>query len=159
MTSWWTEHNNGEHDVPKCTETDQSKCVNQISSNFTAGMMGGCANGCQFVTMEGHCHIGCIGMEMWIMDDPKNPVLLCNATNTYGTDDGWMNEMGYIAGSNTCLFGPDGTGYNPLVSLHPTTKLMSVKLSNNTNPYTGDMGLWEINAAPLPKDFRFPEEL
>ena len=38
---------------------------------------------------------------------------------------------------------------------HPQTKLRSVKISNNTNPYTGDMGLWEINAAPLAADAMF----
>ena len=43
MTSWWTEHNNGEHDVPLCLEKDKSKCQNTITSNFTAGQMGGCA--------------------------------------------------------------------------------------------------------------------
>jgi hypothetical protein len=158
MTSWWTEHNNGEHDVPVCLSADKSKCQYIITSNFTAGQMGGCANGCQFVTMEGHCHIGCIGMEMWIMDDPHNPKLLCNATVGYGKGDGWMDEMGYIAGANTCLYGKQDGLPNP-VPLHPTTKLMSVKISNNTNPYTGDMGLWEINAAPLPADHAFPEEV
>jgi hypothetical protein len=24
----------------------------------------------------GHCHIGCLGMEMWNVDDPRNPVLV-----------------------------------------------------------------------------------
>jgi hypothetical protein len=57
-----------------------------------------------------------------------------------------MDEMGYVAGAQTCIFGP---GFEDVVDLHPQTKLMSVKISNNTNPYTGDMGLWEINAAPL----------
>ena len=154
MTSWWTEHNNGEHDVPVCLEKDKSKCQNVITSNFTAGAMGGCANGCQFITMEGHCHIGCIGMEMWIVDDPANPVLLCNASVGYGSGDGWMDEMGYIAGANTCIFGNDPEFSKP-ISLHPLTKLRSIKISNNTNPYTGDMGLWEINAAPLPADHKW----
>merc|ERR1712176_1407759 len=67
----------------------------------------------------------------------------------YGKGDGWMDEMGYISGAQTCIFGP---GYEDVVNLLPTTKLMSVKISNNTNSYTGDMGLWEINAAPLPAD-------
>jgi len=151
MTSWWTEHNNGEHDVPVCLKEDKSQCQYTITSNFTAGQMGGCANGCQFITMEGHCHIGCIGMELWIVDDEANPKLLCNATVSYGAGDGWMDEMGYIAGANTCLYGKQDGLPNP-VALHPTTKLRSIKISNNTNPYTGDMGLWEINAAPLAAD-------
>jgi len=148
-TSWWTEHNNGEHDVPLCLEKDQSKCQDKITSNFTAGQM--CPQGCRFITMEGHCHIGCIAMEMWIMDDPENPQLLCNATVKYGKGDGWMDELGYISGAQTCIF---GGGYRDPVNLHPNTKLMSVKISNNTNSYTGDMGLWEINAAPLPTDLQ-----
>lgn len=113
---------------------------------------GGCANGCRFITMEGHCHIGCIAMEMWIMDDPAKPRLLCNATVKYGQGDGWMDEMGYISGAQTCIFGP---GFEDVVNLHPQTKLMSVKISNNTNSYTGDMALWEINAAPLPPGLQF----
>jgi len=152
MTSWWTEHNNGEHDIPVCLSKDKSQCTNTISSNFTVGQMGGMANGGQFITMEGHCHIGCLGMEMWIVDDPEKPILLCNATVGYGKADGWMDEMGYIAGANTCLFGNDDLHRKPIV-LHPSTKLRSVKISNNTNSYTGDMGLWEINAAPVPADY------
>jgi hypothetical protein len=144
---WWTEHNNGEHDVPLCLEKDKSICKDRITSNFTAGEICGGNKGCRFITMEGHCHIGCSAMEMWIMDDPANPKLLCNATVKYGKGDGWMDEMGYISGAQTCIFGP---GYGDVVNLLPTTKLMSVKISNNTNSYTGDMGLWEINAAPLP---------
>ena len=101
--------------------------------------------------MEGHCHIGCLGMEMWVVDDPLHPKLLCNATVSYGAGDGWMDEMGYIAGANTCLYGKQDGLPNP-VALHPTTKLRSIKISNNTNPFTGDMGLWEINAAPLAAD-------
>jgi len=147
MTSWWTEHNNGEHDVPLCLEKDKSQCRDVITSNFTAGQFRGCEKGCRFITMEGHCHIGCIAMEMWIVDDPANPKLLCNATVKYGQGDGWMDEMGYISGAQTCIF---GGGFEDPVDLHPDTKLMSVKISNNTNAYTGDMGLWEINAALLP---------
>lgn len=41
-------------DVPPCNETDKSKCTYTITSNFTAGDMNGCGNGCQFITMEGH---------------------------------------------------------------------------------------------------------
>mmetsp|Transcript_75614 Transcript_75614/g.105008 ORF Transcript_75614/g.105008 Transcript_75614/m.105008 type:complete len:440 (-) Transcript_75614:72-1391(-) len=154
MTSWWTEHNNGEHDVPLCEEGD-ADCTYTITSNFTAGDMNGCQNGCQFITMEGHCHIGCLGMEMWIVDDPANPKLLCNASVNMGESDGWMDEMGYISGCNTCIFGKGGAD---IVPLHPTTKLMSIKVSNTTNQYTGDMGLWEINAAPLPTGYKFPFE-
>jgi hypothetical protein len=41
-------------DVPLCNSTDPSECTYTITSNFTAGDMGGCANGCSFITMEGH---------------------------------------------------------------------------------------------------------
>jgi len=53
------------------------------------------------ITMEGHCHIGCIRMEMWIMDDPANPKLLCKTEVDHGKSDGWMDESGYIAGAQT----------------------------------------------------------
>merc|ERR1712146_358761 len=46
----------------------------------------------------------------------------------------------------------------PVVPLHPATKLRSIKMSNSTDHYTGDMGLWEINAAPLPAGFEFPRK-
>ena len=157
MTSWWTEHNNGEHDVPKCDPKNPATCDYTITSNFTAGQFGGCENGCSLMTLEGHCHIGCVGMQLWIVDDEANPLLLCNATVTYGKGDGWMDEMGYIAGANTCIFGNKGNGvFRDLVHLHPTTKLRSVKISNSTNRYTGDMALWEINQAPLPAGYKFP---
>merc|ERR1711972_366307 len=64
-------------------------------------------------------------------------------------EEWWMDEMGYISGAQTCIF---GSGFEDVVDLHPNTKLMSVKTSNNTNSYTGDMGLCEINAALLPAD-------
>jgi hypothetical protein len=92
-------------------------------------------------------------MEMWIVDDEANPQLLCNASIQMGQSDGWMDEEGYIAGANTCIFGP---GAATIVPLHPTTKLRSVKISNTTNQYTGDMALWEINAVPLTAGYKFP---
>merc|ERR1711964_573670 len=39
FTSWWTEYNNNEHDVPACRPGEE--CVYTITSNFTAGMMPG----------------------------------------------------------------------------------------------------------------------
>ena len=55
-------------------------CRYEVTSNITASNLGGACKtgkGCKMITMEGHCHIGCIRMEMWIMDDPANPKLLC----------------------------------------------------------------------------------
>merc|ERR1711907_444212 len=156
MTSWWTEHNNGEHDVPKCDPKNPATCDYTLTSNFTAGLLRGCGNGCELITLEGHCHIGCVAMELWIVDDETKPQLLCNASVRYGGGDGWMDEMGYISGANTCIYGTGKDGLPAAIPLHPTTKLRSIKISNSTNPYTGDMALWEINAAPLAADYKFP---
>jgi hypothetical protein len=99
------------------------------------------------ITMEGHCHIGCLKMELWIMDDPANPKLLCRTKVDYGTGDGWMDEMGYIGGAETCIFGDPAQGFRAPINLKPTTKLMSIQVQNSTNARYGDMALWELNAA------------
>jgi hypothetical protein len=72
-------------------------------------------------------------MELWIMDDPAAPKLLCRTHSMYGTGDGYMNEMGYILGNLPCLFGNPSDGFEAPVSLPPSTKLMSIKYSNNTH--------------------------
>lgn len=101
-TSWWTEHNNNEHDVPQCKEGEE--CLYTITSNFTAGMMGGFNGAATLIHMEGHCHIGCQRMEMWIVDDEENPKLLCRTKVIYGTNDTVMNEEGYILGNLPCKY-------------------------------------------------------
>merc|ERR1711959_429257 len=110
-------------------------CVYVISSNFTAGQMPGFdpalgANGTTLIHVEGHCHIGCLKMELWIMDDPANPKLLCRTNVVYGTGDEAHNEMGYILGSEPCIFGREEDGFEPPVVLHASTKLMSLKFQN-----------------------------
>lgn len=140
---WWTEHNNNEHDYPKAKEGEKAEYI--ITSNFTAGEMTHTPT--TLIHMEGHCHIGCYRMEMWIMDDPANPRLLCRTNVTYGSGDGWMDEMGYIGGNEPCIFGNPADGFEAPVVLNSTTKLMSIKVANNTNAHYGDMGLWEILAS------------
>ena len=108
-------HNN-EHDVPLCKSEDKDECRHVITSNITASDLGrACATGkgCKLITMEGHCHIGCIKMEMWIMDDPKNPVLLCRTEVDHGKSDAWMDETGYIAGVSRSKPPLTGAGCGP----------------------------------------------
>jgi hypothetical protein len=52
--------------------------------------------------------------------------------------------MGYILGNQPCIFGP---GFPDPPAIKTSTKLMSIKHTNNTHPRYGDMGVWEINAA------------
>jgi hypothetical protein len=60
-TYWWTEFKNGEHDIPPCFA---SPCVYEITSNFTGAELSGTVAGREtlLIHMEGHCHIGCLGM-------------------------------------------------------------------------------------------------
>lgn len=151
-TGWWTEYNNDEHDVPACQPGED--CVYVISSNFTVGDMPGFnpvlgANGTTFIHVEGHCHVGCLKMELWIMDDPANPRLLCGTNVVYGTGEEAHNEMGYILSNEPCIFGLEEDGFEPPVVLHASTKLMSLKYQNNTVARYGDMALWEVEAAYL----------
>ena len=57
-----------------------------------------------------------------------------------------MNETGYIAGAQTCVWG-EGGGLAKPVHLLPTTKLLSIQVQNSTHARYGDMALWEVNAA------------
>ena len=104
-TYWWTEFNNGEHDVPPCYA---SSCVYPLTSNFTGANLPGAKAGVDtlLIHVEGHCHIGCLGMELWNMDDDAHPKLLCRTKIDYGTNNTAQNEMGYILGNQPCIFGP-----------------------------------------------------
>jgi hypothetical protein len=145
-TFWWTEFNNGEHDVPPCYA---SPCVYPLTSNFTGANLPGAKAGVDtlLIHVEGHCHIGCLGMELWNMDDAAHPKLLCKTKIDYGTNDDAQNEMGYILGNQPCIFGP---GFEEPPVIKTTTKLMSIKFQNNTHPRYGDMALWELRAAYQP---------
>ena len=60
---WFTEHANNEHDVPLCKSKNKTECTYTITSNLTASDLGGpckSGTGCKMITMEGHCHIGCL---------------------------------------------------------------------------------------------------
>ena len=48
----------------------------------------------------------------------------------------FQDEVGYIAGANTCIFG--GGGAAPPRPLHPLTKLRAIKISNSSSAYTGE---------------------
>ena len=141
---WWTEWTNGEHDVPPCYS---DPCVDTISSNVTGGTLG-LGSDTLFVHVEGHCHVGCLGMELWNVDDPARPILLCETKVDYGGSDAAKDEMGYILGNQPCIFGTPPFPSPPVIT--PTTKLMSIKRTNNTAPRFGDMGVWEIRASTAP---------
>ena len=64
----------------------------------------------------------------------------------YGQNDLAHNEMGYVIGTQPCIFGPEFDNPTPPV-IKTTTKLMSIQHQNNTHPRYGDMGVWEIRAA------------
>ena len=85
-TYWWTEYNNGEHDIPPCFA---EPCVYNITSSWTGADMLGAnpAVDSELIHVEGHCHIGCLGMELYNMDDPAAPKLLCKTKVDYGTGD------------------------------------------------------------------------
>jgi hypothetical protein len=146
--AWWTEFNNGEHDVPPCYA---SPCVNTISSNITGASLvpgiGG-ARETLLVHVDGHCHIGCIAMEMWNVDDPAKHVLICKTEVDYGDNNDAQNEMGYVLGTQPCIFGPEFASTPPVIKA--STKLMSLQHQNNTHARYGDMGVWEIRAADVP---------
>lgn len=142
---WWTENQNNEHDYPKCKPGE--KCEYVISSNMTLSEWTGGNYSWAMINMVGHCHVGCIKMEMWNVDDPANHKLICRTQVTYGKGDGWMDEMGYIQGAEPCIFGRESDGFEAPPVLKPDTKLMSLKFSNNTNGHYGDMALWEIMGA------------
>jgi len=118
---WYTENGNGEHDVPPCDPSRDrveglGDCVYNISSNFT-GMNwphSGTTPGSEveLIHVEGHCHIGCYGMQLWNMTDAKNPYIFCQTWNDYGTGDEIHNEMGYLLGNRPCIFG------NPKVHIY-----------------------------------------
>ena len=143
--AWWTEFSNGEHDVPPCFV---EPCVYSISSNITGADLAGAREGTDtlLVHVDGHCHIGCLGMEMWNVDDPTKPVLICETKVDYGENDEAHNEMGYVIGTQPCIFGPEFANSTPPI-VKTTTKLMSIQHQNNTHPRFGDMGVWEIRAA------------
>ena len=146
ISDWWTEYNNGEHDIPPCFA---EPCVYNITSSWTGADMLGAnpAVDSELIHVEGHCHIGCLGMELYNMDDPAAPKLLCRTKIDYGTGDEPQNEMGYILGNQPCLFGNPADGFPEPPVIKTTTKLMSIKYQNNTHARYGDMALWELRAA------------
>ena len=87
-------------------------------------------------------------MELWNVDDPARPILLCETKVDYGGSDAAKDEMGYILGNQPCIFGTPPFPSPPVIT--PTTKLMSIKRTNNTAPRFGDMGVWEIRASTAP---------
>eukprot|EP00911_Craspedida_sp_UC1_P000631 UC1_evm1s485 len=143
---WWTENNNGEHDIPPCYN---EQCLDTITSNFTGAQLPGFRAGVdsEIIHYEGHCHIGCQRMELWNVDDPHNPKLLCRTAIDYGSSDNVLDEEGYILGNRPCIFGFQKDGFQEPPIIRSDTKLMSVKVQNNTVSRYGDMALIEARFA------------
>merc|ERR1712216_194392 len=78
---------------------------------------------------------------------PDGPAAPCRTAVTYGQGDAAHDEMGYILGNEPCIFGREEDGFEAPRVLRADTKLMSIKVQNNTVARYGDMALWEIRAA------------
>ena len=154
-SSWWTEHGNNENDVPPCDPKRDNKdgkgCRFAINSNFS-GSNWPIKKGfdLKWIHMLGHCHIGCQGMQLWNMTDPKKPYMFCNTSNDYGASDAVLDEQGWILGERPCIYGDPKDGFVEPPIVRSTDKIMSVKIQNNTNARYGDMGLWEIRGVYVP---------
>ena len=167
---WFIEHGNNEDDIPPCdperdmVPTDyfpdfakqgllQDKvCINNITSNYTGAQFAGNPPAGQEIAMihiEGHCHIGCLSMQLWNMSATP-PKLVCQTWNTYGRSNEVHDEEGFVRGSLTCVYGDPADGYEAPPIVRPTDQFMSIKTQNSTYARYGDMGLWEIKAAFLP---------
>ena len=146
---WWTEDDNGEHDVPPC---HNAACVDTLSSNFTGADLPGAQAGVDswLVHVEGHCHIGCLKMQLFNVDNPDAPVLLCETKVDMGGGDAPKDEMGYIQGNQPCIYGDVRDGFPAPPVIKTTTKLRSIKFQNNTHARFGDMALWELRASYAP---------
>ena len=84
-------------------------------------------------------------MELWIVDDEKNPELLCNATALYGDPvygdvKAVFNEANYVA-IPPCIFGHQPGLQAPFV-LTQGTNLTAVKYFSNTWRHLGQMAQW-----------------
>ena len=139
LSIWWTEHDNGEHDVPPCYG---DPCVDTITSNFTGSEMGGFVAGydIELVHVEGHCHVGCLGMELYNTDDPANPRLLCGTKIDYGQNDDAQNEMGCEAGRPAAHPAPASSAFiERLARVGPGTRFLDP--SNVLCPLRRTVGL------------------
>merc|ERR1711881_217558 len=78
---------------------DDKVCINNITSNYTGTAFGSSAGNVtetQLIHVEGHCHIGCLSMQLWNLSArPTTPT----AAPTRSTTRGW------VKGSLTCVFG------------------------------------------------------
>ena len=168
---WFIEHGNNEDDIPPCDPSqdmvpvdyfppfarqgllDEKVCINNITSNATGTEFAGAApNGTeiQMIHVEGHCHIGCLSMQLWNMSATP-PKIVCQTYNTYGQSNEVHDEQGFVRGSLTCVFADPADGYEAPPVVRPTDQFMSIKTSNSTYARYGDMGLWEIKAAFVPE--------
>jgi hypothetical protein len=57
-------------------------------------------------------------MEMWNVDDPAKPFLICETKVDYGENNDAHNEMGYVLGTQPCIFGPGAFLYIAHIQIH-----------------------------------------
>ena len=101
---------------------DEKVCINNITSNYISlQFAGNPPNGSeiQMIHIEGHCHIGCLSMQLWNMS-ANPPKIVCQTYNTYGQSNQVHDEMGFVRGSLTCVFGDPADGYEAPPVVRPT---------------------------------------
>ena len=142
-----TERNSGEYDVVKCPPgTPTKECVHVITSRFQGKDMispqeRGKSRGFKFVYVSGHCHYGsCLTMDLSNADTGE---LICHVTGDMGQNrkDVRFDEKNYVK-LNPCLWGEDKGLMKPKFYSWDTN-FTSVKRSNATDYFTGEMALWQ----------------
>ena len=142
-----TERSSGEYDVVKCPPGTPSKeCVHIITSRFQGKDMispqvRGKSRGFKFVYVSGHCHYGsCLTMELSNVDTGE---LICHVDGNMGQDrkDIRFDEKNYVK-LNPCIWGEDKGLMKPKFYSWDTN-FTSVKRSNATDYFTGEMALWQ----------------
>ena len=142
-----TERSSGEYDVIKCPPgTPTKECVHIITSRFqgkdmVSPQVRGKSRGFKFVYVSGHCHFGsCLTMELSNADTGE---LICHVDGDMGKNrnDIRFDEKDYVK-LNPCIWGDDKGLMKPRFYSWDAN-FTSVKRSNATDYFTGEMALWQ----------------
>ena len=142
-----TERSSGEYDVIKCPPgTPTKECVHIITSRFqgkdmVSPQVRGKSRGFKFVYVSGHCHFGsCLTMELSNADTGE---LICHVDGDMGKNrnDIRFDEKDYVK-LNPCIWGDDRGLMKPRFYSWDAN-FTSVKRSNATDYFTGEMALWQ----------------
>ena len=142
-----TERNSGEYDVVKCPPgTPTKECVHIITSRFqgtdmVSPQVRGKSRGFKFVYVSGHCHYGsCLTMDLSNADTGE---LVCHVSGDMGQNrkNVRFDEKNYVK-LNPCIWGEDKGLMKPKFYSWDTN-FTSVKRSNATDYFTGEMALWQ----------------